>query len=133
MKIFVTLLLNILLILFAQNNLKGIVFDKANHQPIPYATVYVNGTTNATYTDATGAFVLNLIPIPSQIVVSHLGYTPSVIDIEEKEHKDVRIELEAKFFVMQEVVVSKKMTEPNSSENLKNVTSVPITGGEMPF
>ena len=37
--------------IFGQNVVSGFVFDSQTGESLPYATVYVNGTTNGTITD----------------------------------------------------------------------------------
>ena len=86
MKITVTivLLLAVQQILSAQDSfvLKGRIYDDSTNVPVPYATVYVDGTTNGTITDSTGQFVLSGVQNSSVIVVSHVSYEPKIIAIQ---------------------------------------------------
>lgn len=58
----------------AQIQIKGRILDQANRQPIPYATVYLNGTTRGTITAPNGEFTIENPILPSLLVVSHISY-----------------------------------------------------------
>ena len=72
---------------FAQNNsnrggtIRGIVVDSLTQQPLPSATVYINGTTHGTTTDADGRFELKDVTFPSTIIFSFVGYEPKALDL----------------------------------------------------
>ncbi len=74
-------LLIIPLALVGQNVVSGVVFDSQTGESLPYATVYVNGTTNGTITDRDGHFELRDIAFPSTIVASFVGYEPQTLDL----------------------------------------------------
>lgn len=61
-------------IMLGQNTISGTVIDKSTHEPLPAATVYINGTTIGTATDSYGRFMLKNIPFPSTVVFSFVGY-----------------------------------------------------------
>lgn len=52
---------------------RGVVLD-ASGEPIPYATVYIKGSSNGTTTDAVGRYKLKVAAGESTIVASSLGY-----------------------------------------------------------
>ncbi|NJC27966.1 carboxypeptidase-like regulatory domain-containing protein [Neolewinella antarctica] len=60
----------------AQGTLSGTVRDSLTNEPIPFATVYIDGTTIGTVTEESGTFSLDvsLIPLPTTLAVTHLGY-----------------------------------------------------------
>lgn len=62
--------------LSAQPVLKGTVLDSTNQEPVPFVTVYFDGTTNGQTTDDNGQFALSLkgVDLPAVLVVSHVGY-----------------------------------------------------------
>jgi len=62
--------------LLAQTGIvKGKVVDAISNQPIPFSTVYVNGTTTGATADVDGNFVINgLNPGFAQVVASSVGY-----------------------------------------------------------
>ncbi len=86
-KIFVILILNIPLFVYGQNNLKGIVLDSINHQPVAFATVFINGTSKGTMTDSTGTFILNNVITPCQLVVSNVGYIAKMTYVKNSDQK----------------------------------------------
>lgn len=69
--------------LLGQNVLTGKVVDSATQRPIPFATVYFDGTTNGQTTDDNGQFSLTLkgIELPAVLVVSHVGYRTQILNI----------------------------------------------------
>ena len=64
-RILYILFLSLSTSLLAQNTLTGIVFDDKGHKPANFASVYINGSTKGTYTDATGHFVISDIHFPA--------------------------------------------------------------------
>jgi hypothetical protein len=80
-------------IVAGQAAISGIVLDSTNRQPIPFATVYFDGTTNGQTTDEAGQFTLSPagMELPAILVVSHISYAPLSLLI--SEHKDRKIEL----------------------------------------
>ena len=67
---------------YGQNTLRGIVTDSLSGEPMPFATVYVNGSTKGTVTGNDGLFELNGIQFPMTIVFSFVGYRTQVIDLD---------------------------------------------------
>ena len=68
-------------ILFGQNTVSGYVVDSKTGEPLPYATVYINGTTKGTVTGNDGRFELKNISFPSTIVFSFVGYKTQARDL----------------------------------------------------
>ena len=63
---------------YCQSTISGIVVDGLTQDPLPFANVYVNGTTKGTVTDADGHFNLTGVNIPADVVFSFVGYRPEV-------------------------------------------------------
>ncbi len=61
---------------FGQNSISGIVIDSLTNEPLPFATVYVNGTMKGTITDIDGNFKLAGVSFPADVVFSFIGYVP---------------------------------------------------------
>lgn len=68
--------------LYAQGTIRGIVIDSLTQEPLPMATVYINGTTQGTTTDNDGRFELEGVFFPAKIVFSYVGYQPKALDLE---------------------------------------------------
>lgn len=61
-------------------NVRGIVLDKTTKQPLDGATVTLEGTNNGVFTDESGEFVLNNVPIGRRSVrVNYVGYEPFIM------------------------------------------------------
>ena len=69
-------------VLFGQNTIMGVVLDSLTQEPLQSATVYVNGTTQGTATDADGRFELKDVSLPATIVFSFVGYEAQALDID---------------------------------------------------
>jgi len=68
-------------LVFGQSTVSGVVIDIHSGEPMPFATVYVNGTTKGTITDNDGLFKLNGIKFPSTLVFSFVGYKTQVLEL----------------------------------------------------
>ena len=92
--------------LSAQLTLVGTVADSATQAPIPFATVYFDGTTNGQTTDDNGKFSLALqgIELPALLVISHVGYRTQSVLIEDAAQR-VNIALGVQGQLIQTVVV----------------------------
>lgn len=108
MRLLLTCLLSVFCtyVLSAQLNLVGTVVDSTNQNPIPFATVYFDGTTNGQTTDEQGQFSLALqgIELPALLVVSHVGYRTQSLLIEDATQR-VNISLGVQGQLIQTVVV----------------------------
>ena len=58
----------------AQTQLNGRVLDRQTHQPVPYASVIVAGTTQGTTSNAEGEFALTAQRLPAKLLAFSLGY-----------------------------------------------------------
>jgi len=96
------------IILFSQKNISGVVIDANTKQAIPFATVYINGTTLGTTTNNDGLFSLSVTNIDCQIVVSHLSYVPKVFLFDDFNELNKKIELVERIVQMDEVNVKGK-------------------------
>ena len=67
--------------LFGQSTIRGIVLDSLTQEPLPLATVYVNGTTQGTTTDNDGRFELKDVSFPATVVFSFVGYKTQALDL----------------------------------------------------
>ena len=68
-------------ILWGQNVIRGIVVDSLTQQPLPSATVYINGTTHGTSTDPDGRFELKDVSFPATVIFSFVGYEPQALEL----------------------------------------------------
>ncbi|MEM1338985.1 MAG: carboxypeptidase-like regulatory domain-containing protein [Bacteroidota bacterium] len=90
-----------------QLTITGKLRDSKSNEPLPFASIYVKGTTIGTVSNTEGAFVFH---VPEEfkkdtIVVSMIGYSSvrkAIPDFEKNE----RIALEERIFMLNEVVVT---------------------------
>ena len=68
-------------LVWGQNTVCGVVLDSLTNEPLPSATVYVNGTTQGTVTDNDGRFELEGVFFPAKVVFSFVGYQPKAVDL----------------------------------------------------
>ena len=66
---------------FGQSTIRGIVIDSLTQEPMASATVYVNGTTQGTATDAKGRFELKEVTLPATVVFSFVGYKTQALEL----------------------------------------------------
>ena len=91
----------------------GKVLDKANHEPLPGATVKIKGTNIGTATDITGAFQLSVLEDNTELEVSFIGYAPQKITLGKS--NEVTVYLEPQTSEMEEVVVTGMFTRKADS------------------
>lgn len=80
-KVLLMLMLILPAALWAQDFVSGVVIDSETHQPLPYATVYLNGTTKGTITDSLGVFEIKNVTFPTTMVISFVGYKTQVHEL----------------------------------------------------
>lgn len=87
--------------------LEGILIDQLSREPIPYATVSVQGTSIGSVSNQNGSFRLNLPDSlqNSRIHFSHLGYVPQTTDASLLAGRSGTFALEPKVIPLQEVIV----------------------------
>ena len=109
-----TLMLFLPLQLYAQGTIRGIVVDSLTQEPLPMATVYINGTTQGTTTGNDGRFELEGVSFPAKIVFSYVGYQPLALDLE-RNPGVLRIELKPNL-ELPEIDVSGKENKINKED-----------------
>ncbi len=102
--------------LMAQTTLTGKVTDAEKDEPIPYATVYIDGTSIGTITDESGAFTLNDVHPPAKLVVSHLSYRSAVFLVDSHSAKEFNIVMQAKMVDINQLQVD---ASDNRAKNLE--------------
>ena len=93
--------------MFGQGTVTGIVLDSLTQEPLPSATVYINGTTQGTTTDNDGRFELKDVSFPTTVVFSFVGYKPQARDLDRVPNK-MTVALETND-ELPEVVISGKV------------------------
>lgn len=104
-KVFLTLmLLTVVSVSFAQNiTVKGTVTDAQTGEPIPGASVLVQGTTNGVVSDIDGKYSLT-VPANARLQFSFIGFKSVFVDVNGKSVIDCTLEVSNEF--LDEVVVT---------------------------
>ena len=68
--------------MFGQSTVTGVVLDSLTQEPLPSATVYINGTTQGTTTDSDGRFELKDVSFPATVVFSFVGYQAKAMELD---------------------------------------------------
>jgi hypothetical protein len=114
----VIILINICPVAYNQI-VKGFVLEHKSKEPIPFASVYFNGTFAGTHTDQNGHFVLDVSKYRSMpLSVSALGYyTVTLTDFTKND--PLIINLVAKVFELNEVTIKDKGLARARARNLR--------------
>lgn len=91
-----------------QNTITGTVLDSLTQERLQYVTVYINGTTKGTVTDADGHFELKDVSYPATVVFSFVGYKPQAHDIV-RNPGHLSIELKPNIDLPEVVITGKKV------------------------
>lgn len=100
----------------AQQPLTGTVVSVPDHQPVERASVYIDGTSNGTYTNADGTFKLTPAQYPCKLIISHIGYT--LLTCELKAPGNLAIFLEEKNISLGSITVKSNVNK--RAQNLKD-------------
>ena len=108
--------------LFGQSTIRGIVVDDLTREPLPSATVYINGTTRGTTTDNEGRFELKDVTFPTTVIFSFVGYEPHARDLSHNPGTlTIRLKTNDK---LPEVIVSDKKNKEKEKEDLEYFKSM---------
>ncbi|GAB3643118.1 TonB-dependent receptor [Spirosoma arcticum] len=129
--VLVTLLLALLAApSFAQitYTLSGVVRDSATNQPLSRAAVVLNyeKATTGTYTDANGAFSINLRSGSNVVVVRHVGYLTFRQTIRIRGNTTLNVRLPSVASQLEEVIVTSKGYDRNVRQPLLGVSQINI-------
>jgi hypothetical protein len=126
-------------LLAAQGTLRGVIFDKENGQPIPFAEVRLN-TETITSSDVNGFYVLSSIPSGSYSVkVVYVGYEEleTSVEIKDKDITNQTFYLAPLSLELQEVNVAAnryiartQVEIAKVSVTAKEIKALPSIGGE---
>ncbi len=94
-------------------NIFGHVVDAETDEHIPFINILIKGTRIGTLTDASGHYMLTNLPVGEHtLIVKGMGYEPVTVDfkIEEKQTKEIDIEIEYKGIALNEIVLTSSPT-----------------------
>lgn len=109
-------------LIFCQTILSGTVVETTSQEPIPFATVYFDGTTNGQTTDENGNFKLSIVDIelPAVLVVSHVGYQTFTTTINSPS-QDLKLELHIQEQVISTVIVQDRNQRQQNLEEFRRL------------
>lgn len=82
MRIFLLLLTIQILMNPAEGQVKGIIVDKEQNEPLIGVTILEKGTTNGTYSDIDGEFELKTLGEKPILVISYIGYKTQQLEFD---------------------------------------------------
>lgn len=99
---------------FSQISLTGMVKDNITSHPVGYATIYVNNTSIGTLSDTTGNFTLEHVPVPCEIIISHISYETKTVTLKDNQNPVLAISLIPKKMELKGIrVTDKNLREKN--------------------
>lgn len=88
--------------------LTGVVLDHKNDEPLPGATIYIDGTTRGTITDENGLFSIELSSISPAVIFRYVGYESLTLD-QPNRYTRVTVKLREMVDSLDEVVLEKSL------------------------
>ncbi|MDX2429914.1 MAG: carboxypeptidase-like regulatory domain-containing protein [Desulfobacterales bacterium] len=86
--------------------LAGKLTDQESDIPVPYVTVYVNGTTRGTISNSEGSFAIHGIVLPCELILSHVSYDLQRLVIEDTSGiNNLHVLMKKKLVQIQELTV----------------------------
>ena len=116
------LILNILTAnLIAQGfQIEGQITDQDSGNPIPFATVYINGTTRGTSTNQMGQFILEEISLPCVLILSHVSYQLKSIPLQDSTRLEgLNYTLQKRIVNLEEATVFRDSVKTDYMERFK--------------
>lgn len=105
----------------AQVSITGLVIDRNSKEPLIGVSVFLQGNTIGTTTDAEGYFVLNSPdPLPVKLMITYMGYETRILEVSNA-NEELKVELKERVLTGAEVVVS---TSRFSESILKSPLSI---------
>lgn len=113
------LVLNLPVLTMAQFTVKGHVYSGEEKKPLPFAAVFLSGTTKGTLTDSVGQFSIANVPAGTfDLIVSYTGYATLRTTVQPQQEKAYRFVLKPADNRLNEVVVSVHRHEQGSAEEI---------------
>jgi len=91
---------------YGQSKISGTVIDAQSKQPVEFASVYIDGSTNGTMSDASGNFHLDKLQFPCTLVVSHLSYNSKSIGLKSGSDLPFKLLIVAREIKIEEVNIT---------------------------
>ncbi|MFN4198001.1 MAG: carboxypeptidase-like regulatory domain-containing protein [Flavobacterium sp.] len=92
----------------AQTTLSGVILDRNTEEPLPGATIYVNGTTLGTISDEFGRFSLELSSMSPSVIFRYVGYESLTLE-QPNRFSRVTVKLNELVDSLDEVILEKSL------------------------
>lgn len=106
----------------------GSVIDNETQNPLPYANIWLEGTTLGTITDTLGNFVISHVPVGNyNICAKMIGYNSTILpDVEVISKKTcyVKFTMEIEITELDEVTIRQKVFARNSTLGMNSINSI---------
>lgn len=140
-KLFFTLFVSLINItVFAQNDVKGFVYEKSTEEPMMFCNVYLKGTTMGASTDINGFFNITKIPDGDYILmVTNLGYDTisEPVSLRNNQVVNKKIYLQESSVMLEAVSITADKIEARTETKTsvvnvtpKVITRIPTMGGQ---
>ncbi len=93
----VSLLLPCACLVYSQS-ISGIITDMNTSQPVEYANVYIQGSTSGAVSDMDGYFEFESDKLYGQLIISHVSYETSVIELGNSQKSGLLIALKPRIY-----------------------------------
>ncbi|MDR1458861.1 MAG: TonB-dependent receptor [Bacteroidales bacterium] len=137
------LAINISLSFSQTGNIKGIIFDESNGEPVGFAAVLVKGTVHGAITDNNGIFSIDGIPVGDyEIRISYVGYDSLVASVTVSQKsapvqkyfiRRRSIELEGAEIRAEKIIAQTETRVSVINVTPKQITRMPSIGGVPDF
>lgn len=111
--------------------ISGKIRDSKSLEPLPYASIEIQGTTKGTVSDAQGNYTVNLDEVPVFLRFSHIGYQPRIIRISEKDHQVLDVDLRMQAELLKEVQILSDRTETVYKDSQYSVIDYDLSGDHI--
>ena len=99
-------------ILFGSTVIQGIIQNAVTNKPLPNANIYIKDTYIGTISNQDGHYKLEIPQLPSEVIVSYIGYETRTILIEDNGNQELNIFLEPIAIKLQGVIVYSDQEDP---------------------
>lgn len=123
---------------FAQYQIKGKVIDKNTNEALTGATILIENSYNATFSDIDGSFKLNKLKNDKvNLIVSFIGYETDTVSANLSSNNEISIALTQKVYQSEEVIISSTRVNDNAPATATNISKQEIEdnnlGQDLPF
>ncbi|MGH1363485.1 MAG: DUF5686 family protein [Calditrichia bacterium] len=91
---------------FAQTTIRGTVTDAESGEALPAANIQIEGTYNGTISNDQGTYELELMQLPTTLLVSYIGYESAAVNVTRSSGSSIPIRLNPLTYELQAITVT---------------------------